>query len=139
MFFPDVTKSLENTEVEAAKIYKLRFLSHMKAIKTNTDARRLLHYKEKCLRFKGTNVMSLVFVAVERCVFSLLFCRFLIQKFLKTIDIVIHSLIQRIFMQIVVVTCAKKENRTRKRSLYCVNCSVSVANFPTKIMTSIFA
>ena len=77
-------------EVEAAKIYKLRFLSHMKAIKTNTDARRLLniHYKEKCLCFKGTDVMSLVFVAVERCVFSLLFCRFLIQKFLKTIDIV---------------------------------------------------
>ena len=98
-FFPDVTKLLENTEVEAAKIYKLRFLSHMKAIKTNTDARRLLniHYKEKCLCFKGTDVlMSLVFVAVEKCVFSLLFCRFLIQKFLKTIDIVIHSFIQRI-------------------------------------------
>ena len=43
LFFPDVTKLLENTEVEAAKIYKLRFLSHMKAIKTNTDARRLLN------------------------------------------------------------------------------------------------
>ena len=45
----------------------------MKAIKTNTDARRLLniHYKEKCLCFKGPDVMSLVFVAVERCVFSL--------------------------------------------------------------------
>ena len=141
-FFSDVTKLLENTEVEAAKIDKLRFLSHMKAIKTNTDARRLLniHYKEKCLCFKGTDVMSLVFVAVERCVFSLLFYRFLIQKFLKTNDIVIHSLIQRIFMQIVVETCAKKpENRTRKRSLCCVNCSVSVANFPTKITTSIFA
>ena len=71
LFFPDVTKLLENTEVEAAKIYKLRFLSHKKAIKTNTDARRLLniHYKEKCLCFKGTDVMSLVFVAVERCVF----------------------------------------------------------------------
>ena len=49
LFFPDITKLLENTEVEAAKIYKLRFLSHMKAIKTNTDARRLLniHYKNK--------------------------------------------------------------------------------------------
>ena len=71
MFFPDVTKLLENTEVEAAKMYKLRFLSHMKVIKTNTDARRLLniHYKEKCLCFKGTDIMSLVFVAVERCVF----------------------------------------------------------------------
>ena len=48
-FFQTVTKLLENTEVEAAKIYKLRFLSHMKAIKTNTDARRLLniHYKNK--------------------------------------------------------------------------------------------
>ena len=46
----------------------------MKAIKTNTDARRLLniHYKNKnaCAKcFKGTDVMSLVFVAVERCVF----------------------------------------------------------------------
>ena len=39
----------EYTEVEAAKIYKLRFLSHMKAIKTNTESRRLLniHYKNK--------------------------------------------------------------------------------------------
>ena len=71
VFFSDVIKLLENTEVETAKSYKLRFLSHMKAIKTNTDARRLLniHYKEKCLCFKGTDVMSLVFVAVERCVF----------------------------------------------------------------------
>ena len=70
----------------------------MKAIKTNTDARRLLniHYKEKCLCFKGTDVMSLVFVAIERGVFSLLFCRFLIQKFFKTNETVIHSLIQRI-------------------------------------------
>ena len=50
--------------------------------------------------------MSLVFVAVERCVFSLLFCQFLIQKFLKTIEIVVHSLIQRSFMQIGVETCA---------------------------------
>ena len=104
----------ENTEVEAANIYKLRFLSHIKAIKTNTDARRLLniHYREKCLCFIGTDVMALVFVAVERCVFfSLLFCRFLIQKFLKTIDIVIHSLIQRIFMQIVeeTETCKKRK------------------------------
>ena len=41
--------------------------------------------------------MSLVFVAVERCVFSLPFCQFLIQNFLKTIEIVVHSLIQRIF------------------------------------------
>ena len=122
LFFPDVTKLLENTEVEAAKIYKLRFLSHMKAIKTNTDARRLLnvHYKEKCLCFKGTDVMSLVFVAVERCVFSLLFCRFLIQKFLKTIDNVIHSLIQRIFMQKVVETCAKNGKSHKKTiSLLC--------------------
>ena len=121
-FFPGVTKLLENTEVEAAKIYKLKFLSHMKAIKTNTDDRRLLniHYKEKCLCFKGIDKMSLVFVAVERCVFSLLFCRFLIQKFLKTIDIVIHSLIQRIFMQIVVETCAKNGKLHKKTiSLLC--------------------
>ena len=52
--------------------------------------------------------MSLVFVAVERCVFSLLFCQFLIQKFLKTIEIVVHSLIQRSFMQIGVETLCNK-------------------------------
>ena len=74
VFFPDVTKLLENTEVEAAKIYKLRFLSHMKAIKTNTDARRLLniHYKDKCLCFKGTDVMTLMSFRGRRnvCFFS---------------------------------------------------------------------
>ena len=49
--------------------------------------------------------------------FSLLFCQFLIRNFLKAIDIVIHSLIQRISMQIGLEMYAKNTNRTRKRSL----------------------
>ena len=64
--------------------------------------------------------MSFVFVAVERCVFPLLFCQFLIQKFLKKIEIVIHSLIQRSFMQIGVETCAKNGKSHQKTiSLLC--------------------
>ena len=58
--------------------------------------------------------MSLVFVVVERCVFFLLFCQFLIQNFLKTVEIVIRSLIQRIFMQIGVETCAKNAKSHQK-------------------------
>ena len=119
----------------------------MKAIKTNTDARRLLnvHYKEKCLCFKGTDVMSLVFVAVERCVFSLLFCRFLIQKFLKTIDNVIHSLIQRIFMQIVVESSnVRKNGKSHKKTisllckLFCLCSEFSYQNYDEHICIDLF-
>ena len=93
----------------------------MKAIKSNTDARRLLniHYKEKCLCFKGTDVMSLVFVTIERCVFSLLFCRFLIQKFLKTNDIVIHSFIAENYANSSGNMCKNGKSHKKTISLLC--------------------
>ena len=69
--------------------------------------------------------------------FSLLFCQFLIRNFLKAIEIVIHSLIQRISMQIGLEMNAKNTNRTRKRSLHCVQCSDSVASFHTEITMNI--
>ena len=69
--------------------------------------------------------------------FSLLFCQFLIRNFLKAIEIVIHSLIQRISMQIGLEMNAKNTNRTRKQSLHCVHCSDSVASFHTEITTNI--
>ena len=46
--------------------------------------------------------------------FSLLFCQFLIRNFLKAIEIVIHSLIQRISMQIGLEINAKKHKSHQK-------------------------
>ena len=116
----------------------------MKAIQTNTDARRLLYIfikKYACvLTWDRCNVIS--FSGRRKGFFFLFFsANFSFGNFLKAIEIVIHSLIQRIFMLIGLEICAKTQNRTRKRSLHCVDlhCFNSIVSFHTKITTNIFA
>ena len=76
--------------------------------------------------------------------FSLLFCQFLIRNFLKATEIVIHSLIQRISMQIGLEMNAKKHKSHQKTiSPLCTlfrfrSCETSLHYVPLKTLMVLF-